>query len=98
MFTTKLKSFSRQALYRSFSIYHSKVVMVGGGHANCLVLKNLKQQIQEQNLKIDLTLVSETPVSYYSGMLPGAVAGLYKNEDIMVQLEPLAEWSKATFI
>lgn len=69
--------------------------MIGGGHANCLVLKNLKQQIQEHKLDIDLTLISETPVSYYSGMLPGTVAGLYKNEDIMVQLEPLAKWSKA---
>ena len=76
----------------------SRVVLIGGGHANCLVLKNLKQQIKENDMKIDLTLVSETPVSYYSGMLPGAVAGLYKNEDIMVQLEPLVAWSNASWI
>lgn len=45
-----------------------------------------------------LTLVSETPVSYYSGMLPGSVAGLYTEDDIKVQLAPLAAWCNAEFI
>ena len=47
---------------------------------------------------IKLTLVSDTNVSYYSGMLPGSVSKLYTDEDIMVQLGPLAAWSQAEFI
>ena len=46
-----------------------RVVCVGGGHCNCLVMRLLKASLPE-NTK--LTLVSESPMSYYSGMLPGA--------------------------
>ena len=63
-----------------------------------LVLKTLKKEIKDNNLNVDLTLVSESELSYYSGMLPGAVSQLYKNEDIMVWLEPLAKWCNANWI
>ena len=46
-----------------------RVVCVGGGHCNCLVMRLLKASLPD-NTK--LTLVSESPMSYYSGMLPGA--------------------------
>ena len=58
----------------------------------------LKKQIIQSNLNVDLTLVSDTEKSYYSGMLPGAVSKLYKNEDIMISLEPLAKWCNANWI
>jgi len=48
--------------------------------------------------KIELTLVSDSAKSYYSGMLPGSISGLYKDEDIMVHLEPLAKWCKADWV
>jgi len=49
-------------------------------------------------LAVSLTLVSEFPLSYYSGMLPGAVSKLYKNEDIMVWLEPVTNWCNGQWI
>jgi hypothetical protein len=45
-----------------------------------------------------LTLVSEAPMSYYSGMLPGASSKLYKDEQIMIMMEPLAKWCDADFV
>lgn len=78
-----------------------RVVLIGGGHCNCQVLKLLKKLIVEPGEgqpKITLTIVSDGPRSYYSGMLPGTVAQLYADEDIMVHLGPVAEWCKADFI
>lgn len=78
-----------------------KVVLIGGGHCNCQVLKLLKKLIVEpgeDQPKITLTIVSDGPRSYYSGMLPGTVAQLYTDDDIMVHLGPVAEWCKADFI
>ena len=45
-----------------------------------------------------LTIVSEKDISFYSGMLPGTVSGLYKDEDLVIQLEPLAVWCQAQFV
>jgi selenide, water dikinase len=71
------------------------VVCVGGGHCNCLVLKLLKASLPPT---CKLTLVSEAPMSYYSGMLPGASSRLYRDEQIMIMMEPLAKWCNADFI
>lgn len=76
-----------------------RIVAVGAGHCNCQVLKLLKKLLAEQEKsQVEVTLINEAPASYYSGMLPGSVSGLYKDEDIMVQCPPLGEWCKANFI
>lgn len=49
----------------------TRVVCVGGGHCNVQVLKQLKK-IMPDSAK--LILITESPVSFYSGMLPGAVS------------------------
>ena len=72
-----------------------RVVLVGGGHCNCQVIKQMKQVLPPST---KLTLVSETSTAYYSGMLPGSAAGLYKNEQIQVHLKPLATYCNADFI
>lgn len=74
------------------------VVCIGGGHCNCQVLKMLKMFMVEQPDMIKLTIVSERDISYYSGMLPGTVSKLYKDDDLVVHLEPLAAWCQAEFI
>ncbi len=45
-----------------------------------------------------VTLVSEYPTAFYSGMLPGCVAELYEPRDIQIELRPLARWAGARFI
>ena len=77
-----------------------KVVLIGGGHVNCQVLKMLKRHAVEiskaagtsagkADSPIKMTLVSENVKSYYSGMLPGSTAGIYDPSQIQVELGPL---------
>ena len=72
-----------------------RVVLVGGGHCNVQVLKQLKKTMPDY---AKLTLVADSPVAYYSGMLPGSVSALYLEDQIKIFLEPLAKWCKAEFI
>ena len=75
-----------------------RVVCIGGGHCNCQVLKLFKNLVQKSDNQVELTLVTESPLSYYSGMLPGTVSKLYEEDDIKIHLEPLAKWCKANYI
>lgn len=50
------------------------IMLLGGGHCNCQVLKMLKKDLLATGIKAKMTLVNESPRSYYSGMLPGAVS------------------------
>lgn len=45
-----------------------------------------------------LTMICEGDRSFYSGMLPGSTANIYKPKQIQVELKPLAKWCKADFI
>lgn len=45
-----------------------------------------------------LSLVTEAPNAYYSGMLPGAISKLYTDDQIQVQLKPLAAWCNADYV
>jgi selenide,water dikinase len=74
-----------------------RIVAIGGGHCNCQVLKLLRKLVKDKP-EVSITLVTDGPVSYYSGMLPGSVSQLYTEDDIKVHLEPLATWSAASFI
>jgi NADH dehydrogenase FAD-containing subunit len=49
----------------------TRVVCVGGGHCNVQVLKQLKKILPDT---AKLTLVTDAPRAFYSGMLPGAVS------------------------
>eukprot|EP00347_Sterkiella_histriomuscorum_P018476 403345372 len=73
----------------------TRIVCIGGGHCNVQVLKMLKQ-VMPNSAK--LTVVTEAPNAYYSGMLPGAVSGLYTDDQIQIQIKPLAQWCNADYI
>lgn len=47
---------------------------------------------------VKLTLVTDAPTAFYSGMLPGAVCKFYTDNDIIIHLEPLAKWCRADFV
>lgn len=55
----------------------------------------MKQKLPEW---AKITLITDNPVSYYSGMLPGSTSSLYTEDQIKVHLEPLAKWCKANYI
>jgi NADH dehydrogenase FAD-containing subunit len=71
------------------------VVCVGGGHCNVQVLKHLKRIMPDS---VKLTLLTDSPRAFYSGMLPGAVCKFYVDNDITLHLGPLATWCRAEYI
>lgn len=82
------------ALSSSSSPQH--LVLVGGGHAHAQVIKALNKASRPKNLQV--TLIDIQKDAAYSGMVPGCIAGLYKNEDTLLQLEPLASWASIDFV
>lgn len=59
------------------------IVLAGGGHAHVLALPLLAKSHR-------LTLVSEQPFTPYSGMLPGYLYGVYKKDELFINLKQLA--------
>lgn len=67
------------------------IVLAGGGHANALALRQLTGEP-------NLTLVSESDLAPYSGMLPGYIAGIYSRDQCFINLAQLAHRAGARFI
>jgi selenide,water dikinase len=73
-----------------------RVVLVGGGHAHAQVLKALNGKSRPKNMHV--TLIDMLTAASYSGMVPGCVARLYKPEDTLLHLTPLAKWADIDFV
>ena len=71
------------------------IVLVGGGHSHALVLRMWGM---DPRPGIRLTLISPDPVTAYSGMLPGLVAGHYGREDLDIDLVRLARFAGARLV
>ena len=71
------------------------LVIVGAGHAHLTVLKNLKEF---KNSGHDVTVVSASPLHYYSGMGPGMLSGIYRPEEIRFNVKKLSEDRGAVFV
>lgn len=71
------------------------IVLVGGGHAHTLVLRMWGMDPQPG---VRLTLISPEPMTAYSGMLPGLVAGHYRRGDLDIDLVRLARFAGARLI
>jgi len=65
-----------------------RLVLVGAGHAHLEVLRRLAE---DDHPPIGLTVVSATPRQLYSGMVPGFLYGVYRKEEISVEVAPLVE-------
>lgn len=63
------------------------VVLVGGGHAHVHVLRAFGMR-PEPGVRV--TLVAQELATPYSGMLPGVVAGLYRPDEMTIDLARLA--------
>ena len=76
---------------------YTQVVFVGGGHSNVQVMVKLAAELKKQD-KCQVTLISDYPFAYYSGMLPGCVANLYTVDEISMDLVALCGWCKINWI
>lgn len=73
----------------------ARVLLAGGGHTHALLLKALQKKSLPQS---QLTLISASRFTPYSGMLPGVIAGNYHAEEAHIDLQILAEQSGCEFI
>ncbi|QFS82612.1 Selenide, water dikinase [Roseivivax sp. THAF40] len=71
------------------------LVLVGGGHTHALVLRKWGM---DPLPGARLTLIDPTPVTAYSGMLPGFVAGHFTREELDIDLVKLARFAGARLI
>lgn len=73
----------------------ARVVLVGGGHTH---LEILRRQILQPHPRISLTLISDGPRQHYSGMVPGFLAGTYREDEIAFELKALTERAGGRFL
>ncbi|MCH8499893.1 MAG: selenide, water dikinase SelD [Marinobacter sp.] len=71
------------------------LVLVGGGHAHALVIRMLAMRPLPG---VRVTLISDSGMTPYSGMLPGLVAGHYSHEQVHIDLPQLCRWAGVGFI
>lgn len=72
-----------------------KLVLVGGGHAH---LSALRAIAQKRAPGLDVTLITPSAHQNYSGMLPGWIAGHYREAECRVDLRPLARAASARLV
>src|SRR6266581_4334351 len=72
-----------------------QLLLVGGGHSHLAVLRSFGDAPAE---RVRLALLSPGRHAFYSGMVPGAVAGHYRPEDCRIDLEALAARAGARFL
>lgn len=65
-----------------------RLVLAGGGHAHLSVLQALAERRPEN---VEVVLVTPIPVSVYSGMVPGWMAGHYALDELRINVAVLAE-------
>ena len=64
-----------------------RLILVGGGHAHVFILRQLALS---RRTDIEALLISPSVWTYYSGMLPGWMAGHYREEECRIDLSSLA--------
>lgn len=72
-----------------------ELVLVGGGHAHALVLADLAARRLEG---FGVSVVSDAPVSWYSGMVPAWVAGRVAPEALRIDVAALAARAGARWV
>jgi len=71
------------------------LVLVGGGHTHALVLRKWGMAPLPG---ARLTVIDPNPVAQYSGMLPGQIEGIYKPEQLQIDLVRLCRFAGARLI
>ena len=72
-----------------------RVVLVGGGHSHVQVLRAMLMRPWPE---ARVTVVLDTPVAIYSGMVPGFVARQYRASELEIDVAPLARLAGAEVV
>ena len=73
------------------------LVLAGGGHSHALLLKRWAMQ-PNRRPQHSIVLVNRTSTALYSGMVPGLIAGIYKRNELAIDLRQLCERAGVAFI
>ena len=76
-------------------IYKKHLLLVGGGHAHVMALKMLAMGGLSG---VRITLISNSVLTPYSGMLPGLIAGHYQYDEVHIDLARLCRALNVCFI
>ncbi len=68
-----------------------RVILVGGGHAHLSVLDDLARNPLRTETPTEVLMITPEAFQWYSGMLPGLIAGHYRPTECRVDLLPLAK-------
>ncbi len=66
-----------------------RVILVGGGHAHLSVLEDLARNPLQTETPTEVLMITPEAFQWYSGMLPGLIAGHYQPPECRVDLQPL---------
>jgi pyridine nucleotide-disulfide oxidoreductase family protein len=72
-----------------------ELILIGGGHAHVLLLRKFGNNAL-RNVRV--TLISDVEHAAYSGMLPGHISGIYRRDEMMIDLRRLCRFAGARFI
>ncbi len=72
-----------------------RLLLAGAGHAHLEVLRRL---ILEPLPEVELTVVSLGSLHHYSGMVPGYLQGIYREEEIAVRVPDLVRRAGGSFV
>lgn len=76
--------------------FTKELVLVGGGHSHVQVIRMLAMKKALGGIRV--TLISDESTVCYSGMLPGCLAGLYRPDEMEMELRPLCTWAGIRFV
>ena len=72
-----------------------RVILAGGGHAHLAVLADWARAALPGTVR---TLITSARHTAYSGMLPGWMAGIYRADELLIDLAPLAQRAGAELV
>jgi selenide,water dikinase len=76
---------------------HPRLLLAGGGHSHALVLRMWAMRPRRRP-RAQISLISRSGTTFYSGMVPGLVAGLYQPEAVEIDLRQLCAAAGVRFI
>lgn len=75
-----------------------RLLLAGGGHSHALLLRLWAMRPRLCPVATDITLVSRSGTSLYSGMVPGLVAGIYQRRQCAIDLRGLCRQAGVRFV